>query len=233
MATFTLTLKRVIEINQGNIGLGSYPVWNDDYRAALNQKIIDHYWNREIGQETISMFTFAMRRKMNEIMPYFNKLYESEQIKYDALKTIDIETITEGASTASNTTNTNSSDKQTSVNETENDGKSRSVNSITPQTMLKPNQDYATGATDSNSDAKAKSESNAESNNFTNANENSNSNENANSKTSGFTGVASDLIMRYRESLLNIDMMVIAQLEELFSYLWGNGDSYTESGYGF
>lgn len=229
MATFTMALKDVITATGGNyevidgvmtmtnvnIGLNYYPIFQEPYRAELNGKIIDRYLNREIGMESIPLFTHALRRKMNEIMPYFNKLYLSEQVAYDPLSTIDISTITNAISTQTGET-TGTSDATTNAT-----GASRSVNSETPQSVLNGSGDYATSMGDVNSN------SNNISTGTQTANEIANAENDTTSRTSGYQGVASDLIMRYRESLLNIDLMVLSEIEELFMLVWDNDDSFT------
>lgn len=60
------------------IGLADYPIFNENYREELNNKIIRRYYFREIGLETAELFRWYMRREMFEIMPYYNQLYESE-----------------------------------------------------------------------------------------------------------------------------------------------------------
>ncbi len=88
MANYTIELHKLIEMGFPlPLGKNDYPIFDENHRAILNDKIIAHYYFREIGQETPSRFAFNLRRKMNEIMPYYNKLYESELIKYDPLFT--------------------------------------------------------------------------------------------------------------------------------------------------
>jgi hypothetical protein len=229
MGTFTLPLKRVIELTGGttalvngetkltggNIGLQHYPIFDPTYRDSLNGRIVDRYWNREIGLETVDMFQLAMRRKMNEIMPYYNKLYLSERVAYDPLSTVDLTTSSNANVTQDSTSN---GDSTTTGNAT---GKSRSVSSETPQTALSGNGDYATAASDVNSDSSNDSTGSQTSvDNATTATD-------ATNHTTGYQGAASDLIMRYRESLLNIDLMILGELEELFMLVWDNGDEYT------
>ena len=59
------------------IGLDKYPIFDESYRAQLNDKIIRHFYFREIGFETLAQFRWYMARTMNENMPYFNQLYNS------------------------------------------------------------------------------------------------------------------------------------------------------------
>lgn len=101
MATFTITLSEMMEdIDVDNVddalphaaifGLNIYPIFDEAYRDVLNRKIIARFWNREIGHESDEMFRFRMQTVMAEEMLYFNKLYLSEQIKFDPMKTIGI-----------------------------------------------------------------------------------------------------------------------------------------------
>ena len=45
--------------------------------------------------------------------------------------------------------------------------------------------------------------------------------------TSGFNGSMSALLQEYRQTFLNIDLMVIQALEPLFMGIWGSGDMMT------
>ena len=234
MASFTIALKDVIrltggtteivngirKLTGGNIGLDAYPIFDPDYKDILNGKIVDHFWNREIGLETIDMFQLAIRRKMNLMMPFYNKIYLSTMVEFDPLSTISIKTVNSMEGTVANTSN------DVANSSAENDGKSRSVSSATPQTMLKPNEDYATGAADSNSQSTAISE-NTQNSEFTSDTEN-----NGESETKGYQGLASELLARYRASLVNTDLLVLDELEECFMQLWDTGDSYTNNYYG-
>lgn len=56
----------------------SYPIFDDSYKAVLETKILTHYYTREIGLETVGLWKHFLKMRMNEIMPYYNKLYEAE-----------------------------------------------------------------------------------------------------------------------------------------------------------
>lgn len=246
MATFTMELNEVIESIYGSdpdplvweqpysaltfngvtygklpvlpeyesIGLGTYPVFDENYRAILNGKIIDEYYNREIGTETIDNFKLILRKKMDQIMPYFNQLYLSEKIKYSALDTMSIHSVgtseLEGEEKVKGTNTTNATTKSGA----------RAVGSDFPQTMLAGNADYASNASDTNSsvdvDSTAEQDSDAT----------NNSKSNSDTLVTGYQGIASDLVMRYRSSLINIDTMVLAELENCFMLVLNNGDEY-------
>ncbi|MBO7734548.1 MAG: hypothetical protein J6S67_18430 [Methanobrevibacter sp.] len=70
----------------------NYPIFDEEYRSILETKIIKHYYLREICAETVGVWKHFLDTKMNEIMPYYNKLYESELIKFNPLYDIDLTT---------------------------------------------------------------------------------------------------------------------------------------------
>jgi len=85
-----------------------YPIFDPDYKETLENKIISHFYTREIGLETVGLFKLHLKNKMREIMPYYNQLYESEKIKFDPLVNIDykndVSEHTEGKSNGSSET---------------------------------------------------------------------------------------------------------------------------------
>lgn len=84
MAFVTPQLRRVLDMGY-DLGLKHYPIFSESHRQELNQKIMNHFRYREIGYETINQFIFALNRKMFEIMPFYNQLYESEELEISAL----------------------------------------------------------------------------------------------------------------------------------------------------
>lgn len=69
---------RIISLVRSKIFSFKYPIFNEEYREILETKIINHYFTREIGLETVSLWKHFLKTRMNEIMPYYNKLYEAE-----------------------------------------------------------------------------------------------------------------------------------------------------------
>ena len=58
-----------------NVIFNRFPIFSEAYRSTLENKIIKHYYFREIGFETYAMWKLKLATKMNEIMPYYNQLY--------------------------------------------------------------------------------------------------------------------------------------------------------------
>jgi len=202
-----------------SIGLGYYPIFDENYRKILNGKIIDEFYNQEICTETIENWTLILRKRMDQIMPFYNQMYASTQIPYEALESMRIHSVGNSTLNGKETTDANINNATTTENG------SRAVNSNFPQTMLAGNADYASSAVDSN----GKTTVNAE----TNQNSESNSDTNSNSDTlvTGYQGAASDLINKYRASLINVDMMILAELGDCFMLLLNNGDEYFARNY--
>lgn len=84
--SFTVTLIDLLKT--GFVpALDDYPIFSEEYRKTLNDKIINHYMFREICCDAPDKFNFYLKRKMNEIMPYYNKMYEAECVKWNFLET--------------------------------------------------------------------------------------------------------------------------------------------------
>ena len=66
-----------------------FPMFDPEYRSVLCQKILRHYYTREIGFETVGLWKLKLETKLNEIMPYYNKLYETETFRYNPLYDVD------------------------------------------------------------------------------------------------------------------------------------------------
>lgn len=189
----------VLEQTWDKVFTFKFPIFDEAYRKELCIKILRHFWTREIAHETYGAWKLRMETKLCDIMPYYNQLYKSELLEFNPLYDVDF----------SRTTNRDSADTVNGVN----DGTSKSTDlfSDTPQNGL---QDVESGEYLTNASV---SDNNYRNNNTTN----SNSNENFWEKVQGRTHKpASQLLMDFRKSFLNIDMLIIDELEPLFMQLW-------------
>ena len=55
MSKYTTQLRYLIDMKY-DIGLNDYPIFDENYREILNNKIINHYYTEEIGFETARLF---------------------------------------------------------------------------------------------------------------------------------------------------------------------------------
>lgn len=69
-----------------------FPIFDENYRLPLEKKILRHYYTREIGEETVGLWKLRMQDTLCNLMPYYNKLYESELIKFNPLYDVDMTT---------------------------------------------------------------------------------------------------------------------------------------------
>nr|DAN45919.1 MAG TPA: Lower collar protein [Caudoviricetes sp.] len=211
MSNYTIELRKIKE-SLIDDALSNYSIFSEEYRKTLNTKIKQHFWYNEIAHESVDQFLFQLRVKMNEIMPYYNQMYEAELIKRDPYLTMRVRSTNRSSGNARSTTS--SMEHGTSSSST--DAKSRAVQSDTPQVMLSGNGDYATGAADSTSLTGVKSESDGTGSQTST----SSSDGTGESSQEGFSGSMASLIQAHRDAIVNVDMMVIAQLEPLFMYVW-------------
>lgn len=241
MATFTIRIQQLIEENF-DFGLteDDYPIFDERWRGfkdernqwqytredgefyGLNKKILDHFMYHEIGQETPDVFRHVLNRKMREIMPYYNQLYRTELLIDDPLVTSRMTHTTESESEV----NDKRSERANATATAKSGSKSRAVNSTFPQNQLNNTGDYASSATDSFADSDSENESETVGDVESEAATTGRSTLNV-TASSGARGA---LLRDYRNALINVDIMILAELESLFMQVMEITDSYTQGG---
>ena len=83
------SLDEILESGRNYIFDFSYPIFDAAYKPVLETKILKHYYTREIGEETVGLWKLRLNARLNEIMPYYNKLYESELLAFNPLYDVD------------------------------------------------------------------------------------------------------------------------------------------------
>ena len=114
-------IDEIVENSRRDI-FGEYPIFDEKYRGILERKILKHYYVNEIGEETVGLWKLKVNNKMNEIMPYYNKLYESELLKYDPLNDVNV-TVSKTGEEAKNKTEISDSNNKFIGNENGNSSK--------------------------------------------------------------------------------------------------------------
>ena len=188
-----------------------FPIFDENYRTVLERKILLHFYTREIGFETVGLWKLKLKTKLNEIMPYYNKLYNSELIEFNPLYTIDKTIKREGEGTQEHT----GKDTDTSDGWTHNEALDKY--SDTPQGSIDNlvEGDYLTNA---------RQVINEGSYHNTVEMQKGTTIKNINDYTDHITGYesrdVSELLIKFRKTFLNIDMMIINDLDSLFMQLW-------------
>ena len=193
-----------------------FGIWSKD---KLARKIVDHYYMRESGFETVGLFKHYAKVTMQEIMEKYLPLIYSSSIKYDPLVNVDFtETFEREADTTNETTSTgNSTSNSTNTNSGLN------VNSDTPQGQISKTAilqgEYAS------STSASESEGNITDNTDTTSTSNAtgNTNENYTKRVKGNSGVsatAQKMVEQYRQNIIAIDSQIIKELSILFMGLY-------------
>lgn len=189
-----------------------YPIFDEKYRLPLEIKILKHFYLREIGFETIGLWKLALDSRMNEIMPYYNKLYESELLKFDPLADTKFtrSTLQDSSSDATNTQKNkgsfSGSDTANNIDKYS-DTPSGDLNGILKGEYLSNARVNDNKVTTKNATSEENKQQSKSTNNMT-----------VNETVQGKTGGASfsTYLKDYRESLINIDKMIIEELNDLF-----------------
>ena len=82
-----------------------WPIFDENYRLPLEKKILRHNYTREICEETVGLWKLRLQDTLCNIMPYYNKLYESELLKFNPLYDVDMTTTHKGSSDTVNELN--------------------------------------------------------------------------------------------------------------------------------
>ena len=246
MSKYTTEVRYICEVNSGmNESVGyskiedvitgaipkifdfDFPIFDEKYRTVLERKILKHFYTREIGEETVGLWKLRLDTKLNEIMPYYNKLYESELLEFNPLYTSNLtrKHDTKSNNTNNETINSNNTNTTDGNGSETNTGNSKDKYSDTPQGGLTnvENGTYLTNARIIEDESKTTSNTHNEGKSIGNVVSNgvANTTENYLETVVGYDGTdASKLLQDYRDTFLNIDLMIINELEDLFFQLW-------------
>lgn len=228
MANYTIQLRKICE----TVGEDEVLKWFQDYDlsnyltfdeikvitdrgtwspARLAQKIVDHYYMREIGLETVALFKRKVKVRMQEIMEDKLPLLYSACIKYDPLVNVDFTETYAGENTSTNTSTSESSADSTSSG--------LNVNSDTPQGQISKtailNGSYASSTSANEVEDNATT---------TSSGSNTGSGTQEYSKrvkgNSGVSATAQKMIEQYRENIRAVDREIIEELSTLFMTIY-------------
>ena len=255
------TVADVISKSREKVFDFDYPIFDENYKSVLETKILKHFYTREICCETVGLWKHFLNMRMNELMPYYNKLYQSELIEFNPMYDIDLTTdhnkelngnrtesgqFTEiGKSETDRNVEDNNEISTYGTNTLQNNEKNDhwDMYQDTPQgglagirseeylTNVRHITDDKTGSTATNTiNSNEDSNRNIDSNEETNTNKSGSNTKNGTLKdiedyiqhVKGKTGGVSfsKLLDEFRDTFLNIDMMIIKDLNDLFFSLW-------------
>ena len=180
-----------------------------DFKAEFEEKVIEHFYTKQIGYETPGRFRRAFRARLREIMPTYNNTFRSLMLMDVQDDPMESYRLTEEYTHASN-----GSGEASTTTTDERSGSADKTHKFldTPQGIISNVGDYLTeGSVDT--------DTTAENGTATSTGTNSNSSEETSRLTRyGNIGVQplGDEILKYRDAFENVDQMIIADLECLF-----------------
>ena len=179
-------------------------IWNKD---KLARKIVNHYYMRESGLETIGLFKHYAKVTMDEIMEEYLPLIYSASISYDPLVNVDYtETFTRNANTNGSSNSSSSSSSSGLV-----------VGSNTPQGQISKANVLAGNYASSTS-------ANENEGNISDTSSSTGTTEESYSKNvkgnSGVSATAQKMVLQYRENIRALDKEIIEKLDILFIGLY-------------
>lgn len=212
MAKYTITIKTLID-NNFDFQMTNYPIFDENYRETLNHNILYHYYENEIGFETAPLFRLYLNQRLNEIMPKYNELYKAQKKLIDEnllLNNVNIREELQGSNTTQSSSQSNSTNNGTSNN--------KNLFQDTPQGEISNtdinNQKWATNLT---------LDRNTTNNTINDSSSASGSGTNSYLKTIiGNNGgkFNIDILNDIKNNLMNIDLMIINDLNELFMQIF-------------
>lgn len=202
----------------------NYPLYDYSYKSVLETKILKHYYTREIGLETVALWKHFLDVKMNEIMPYYNQLYESALIKFNPLYDVNITKDHAGSGTGKSDDKVNFTEGVNREGERNADETKWDYYSETPQGGITglASLNYLTTADKQTDETEVTYSEDVDRNSETVGKHNMESTDEYIDHIVGKQGVGSysKYLKEFRETFLNIDMMIINELSDLFMNLW-------------
>lgn len=205
-----------------------FPIYDESYRNILEAKILRHYWMREIGLESYGLWKLHLSNRLREIMPYYNQLYKSALLDFNPLYVTDItrKGFRNGSENKTNTGTVTDEAKNQQDSETTQDGSNKDYYQETPQGAITDlaTSDHLTDIRNINTTNNASVSTNGTASNTRTddlAQQSINEEEYFEQIQGRQNGASpSKLIKEFRETMLNIDMMIIRDLSDLFYLLY-------------
>lgn len=213
---YTLQLYYIYKDDSYNLFDQPYNLYNNELKPYFEEKFFQHFMFYEIGFDNVNIFKQHLISTLNDIYPKYKQLYETEircqnidfmlnkDLKESYIRKLNGES--EGNSHASS-----NSDNISNSNDL-------SIANDTPQNKIDDLDKYMTSASKSNSNSTNNSTSNAN-NTIKNKSNNTEEYELISQGNIGVTSSA-ELLEKWRNVLINIDLMMFKELENLFLFVF-------------
>ena len=209
MAKYTIELYDMLKDKNFKLFDFDYDFYEEEAKKKFEEKFIDYFMFDEIGFETPHRFKHFLKAKLNLIMPYYKQLYQTELASKDInfllnkdLKETFIRDI-EGNDTSNNVSSTVAKSDSISK-ESYLDNGNADLSLTDGLTGISSNG--STGDTQSKSDITASNKSTEKTELISQGN-------------IGITSSA-ELLQKWRDTIINIDKMIIEDCKDLFMQIY-------------
>ena len=207
MSKYTLELRYLYEDENFKLFDFPYNLYNNDLKPWFEEKFYQHFMFYEIGFDTIGMFKQRLMSKLNDIYPYYKQLYETE-IRAKGIDFMLNKDLKE--SYVRELTSNSNSNQESNV----------TSNSLSTAGQLTPSLIANSQKIDKFMDSAQKD--NSSSNSTSTGESNGNSREEYTLTSQGNIGITSsaELLTKWRETILNIDLMIFEECNDLFMQIF-------------
>ena len=207
MSKYTLELRYIYEDENFKLFDFPYNLYDNDLKPWFEEKFFQHFMFYEIGFDTIGMFKQRLMSKLNDIFPYYKQLYETE-IR------------TKGIDFMLNKDLKESYVRELTSNSNSNQESNVTSNSLSTAGQLTPSLIANSQKIDKFMDTAQKD--NSSSSSTSSGKSNGNSKEEYTLTSQGNIGITSsaELLTKWRETILNIDLMIFEECNDLFMQIF-------------
>ena len=207
MSKYTLELRYMYEDKNFKLFDFPYNLYDNDLKPWFEEKFFQHFMFYEIGFDTIGMFKQRLMSKLNDIFPYYKQLYETE-IRSKGIDFMLNKDLKE--SYVRELTSNSNSNQESNV----------TSNGLSTAGQLTPSLIANSQKIDKFMDTAQKD--NSSSNSISSGKSNGNSKEEYTLTSQGNIGITSsaELLTKWRETILNIDLMIFEECNDLFMQIF-------------
>lgn len=179
-------------------------VWS---KEQLAERILNHYFLREVGQDSVGEFRLMLKDSLSEIMETYAPLIYSASIKYDPLVNVNF----------TETFDRKTDNESNSTSNTESSSNGLNINSDTPQGNVDKKDilegKYATSTNGTETEAKGTDTSNATGSGTEHYEKTTKGN-------SGVSATSQKMIEQYRDLVRALNTEIVYELSSLFMGLY-------------
>ena len=207
MSKYTLELRYIYNDTKFNLFDFPYNLYDNDLKPWFEEKFYQHFMFYEIGFDSVAMFKQRLMSKLNDIFPYYKQLYETE-IR------------TKGIDFMLNKDLKESYVRELTSNSNSNQESNVTSNGLSTAGQLTPSLIANSEKIDKFMDSAQKDT--AESNSTSTGESTGNSREEYTLSSQGNIGITSsaELLAKWRETLLNLDLMIFEECNDLFMQIF-------------